>query len=662
MTLTAPSGTKQGLHSGKTIDGNFHIGALLCQDPFGGLYQCTDNDDEELVIKLFSGGISIAVSTVPAPLHPNILVPQTVSAPKKLPRYAVFESNVKSTLRDWMKAHLQPTAESLLSVMLQLTSAVNTMHVVSKPMGILCPETIFIGEDFMGKMEVYILDLDISFSQRTVGHKWYQAPELLTDNQLTPQSDIWAVGAMMYEALFKKKPFPGKTHDEIVQKIKEGELKYSTYAKVPPNFIAVVQKCLQFHSADRYDNMVTLGGDLLLIQEKLGKSAMSDAAAKAIRDSIPPAKRISVVPPPRKTAKRISAIPPVKKKKPVQKRTSIIPQTTVAARNGAPQRKPSPDIAPTHTPNKTVLGMPAMSKPSTAHPDKPKSTTAPKERSTNATDTSLKSVENTLDTLFEMENPFVPDASQSITMNTGGETTTDSFMLDLSTSEIDLIEHTDSDNSLQSGTQPLSPPGTDNQPPAKSIAERLVVPVGRRIRTAASIAKQKVAVAAAVSIAWIQTRRHRKWILVVAAALFAITTTTVIFALTEKENDTGKENDTEVKTVRKVADRKTEPREPTAATPSKNASSSTQTHSHRTIPSPENTSRQGGAPDEAAIPNSSTGNQPRPTDTRTARRPPVDRAIKNKSTSTTKPVSAKRKKTKTTDTKNSGWASNPFGG
>ena len=91
MTNKVTTTKSRGMHTGKTIDGTYQIGDQLCQDSLGGLYACTNSEDDELIIKLLSGGVTVKAADAHFPLHPNILSPITVSSPGKLPRYLVLE-------------------------------------------------------------------------------------------------------------------------------------------------------------------------------------------------------------------------------------------------------------------------------------------------------------------------------------------------------------------------------------------------------------------------------------------------------------------------------------------------------------------------------------------------------------------------------------------
>lgn len=52
-----------------------------------------------------------------------------------------------------------------------------------------------------------------------VGTPYYLAPEIWRDKQYSKQSDIWALGVILYELLHYKKPFPANNKEELIEKV-----------------------------------------------------------------------------------------------------------------------------------------------------------------------------------------------------------------------------------------------------------------------------------------------------------------------------------------------------------------------------------------------------------------------------------------------------------
>ncbi len=67
-------------------------------------------------------------------------------------------------------------------------------------------------------------DTEIRTSPRRVGTAYYMAPEVIADNEVTPDADWWAVGVLAYEMLLGRVPFQGESVDEVFQNIISGDM------------------------------------------------------------------------------------------------------------------------------------------------------------------------------------------------------------------------------------------------------------------------------------------------------------------------------------------------------------------------------------------------------------------------------------------------------
>jgi serine/threonine-protein kinase len=97
----------------------------------------------------------------------------------------------------------------------------------------------------------------VSLDGAPVGTLGFMSPEqLLFDTHVGPASDLWALGAVTFEAITGREPFPGRSMGEVTLKICGGELPVpSETADVPPQFDAwFARACARepnerFHSA-----------------------------------------------------------------------------------------------------------------------------------------------------------------------------------------------------------------------------------------------------------------------------------------------------------------------------------------------------------------------------------------------------------------------------
>jgi eukaryotic-like serine/threonine-protein kinase len=82
----------------------------------------------------------------------------------------------------------------------------------------------------------------------------YLAPEQLRGEAVTPRTDLFALGAVLFELFTNDKAFPGDTIDEVGQRILHGTLRAPSELRpeVPFELDLLVLKCLAATPADRW--------------------------------------------------------------------------------------------------------------------------------------------------------------------------------------------------------------------------------------------------------------------------------------------------------------------------------------------------------------------------------------------------------------------------
>jgi len=92
----------------------------------------------------------------------------------------------------------------------------NILHRDIKPQNVLLHNNTIKICDFGFAKEFYNNDLINTFC----GSPLYMAPEILKVGEYTEKSDIWSLGVIIYEILFKEHPYPCKNHKDLINKIK----------------------------------------------------------------------------------------------------------------------------------------------------------------------------------------------------------------------------------------------------------------------------------------------------------------------------------------------------------------------------------------------------------------------------------------------------------
>ncbi len=111
-------------------------------------------------------------------------------------------------------------------------------------------------------------ELGITHHGQLQGTVVYMSPEQIRrDIDISPSTDIYSVGAVLYEILIGRTPMIGERVQEVIQKILEDDIEPpSAIAKypIPALLEEVTMRCLQKDSSNRY---ATMGEVVRLLQE-----------------------------------------------------------------------------------------------------------------------------------------------------------------------------------------------------------------------------------------------------------------------------------------------------------------------------------------------------------------------------------------------------------
>ena len=141
-----------------------------------------------------------------------------------------------------------------------------------RPLGIVhcdvSPSNVFISR--LG--EIKLGDFGVALTQGATagavpagafGKIHYLAPEQIRDEPPTPQTDIFALGAMFFELLTNEPAFPGKDVNEVGQRILRGKLRAPSELReeLPFELDAMILRCLSAHPRDRYPSAAAFAAE-----------------------------------------------------------------------------------------------------------------------------------------------------------------------------------------------------------------------------------------------------------------------------------------------------------------------------------------------------------------------------------------------------------------
>lgn len=95
----------------------------------------------------------------------------------------------------------------------------------------------------------------------------YLSPEAARGTQLTPLSDQYSLGVMLYECALGLNPFAADTNKEVIRRILSGEYPPLAEHEARPSdaLVRIVERAMSLDPADRYPDLRALGRDLLML-------------------------------------------------------------------------------------------------------------------------------------------------------------------------------------------------------------------------------------------------------------------------------------------------------------------------------------------------------------------------------------------------------------
>ena len=279
------------LSAGTTL-GNYRILALLGQGGMGEVYRAHDERlRRDVAVKLLSGaGISqqerrariLNEARAAAALnHPGITTIFEVAEDGEH-AFIVMELVGGSSLRAYLQAHVRTDVRSACSIACQVAEALASAHAQGVVHGDVKPENVALPADGHVKLldfgiakmqceDTLTLTTQLPQSDRGLcGTLAYMAPELLRGGAASAQSDLFALGVMLYEMVAGRRPFPGPTTSVLVEQIThEPPLPLPRDVAVPAALQHILDRLLEKSPAQRYASARDVYLDLNNVQRDL---------------------------------------------------------------------------------------------------------------------------------------------------------------------------------------------------------------------------------------------------------------------------------------------------------------------------------------------------------------------------------------------------------
>jgi serine/threonine protein kinase len=207
--------------------------------------------------------------------HPNIIRVFSCDLDGPSP-YLVMELAAGGSLADRLKANPNglPIEESVALVE-RVSRAIHHAHengIVHrdiKPGNLLLDSAGTVKVSDFGLARNFEKDATITKSQAILGTPAYMAPEQARSEEATPISDVYGIGAVLYDCLTGRPPFPTRDYVETLTHVKNDPppAPRSIRKAIPRELEAICLKCLEKDPAKRYVSANNLADDLTRFQK-----------------------------------------------------------------------------------------------------------------------------------------------------------------------------------------------------------------------------------------------------------------------------------------------------------------------------------------------------------------------------------------------------------
>ena len=258
---------------GSVLDSRFKLEELIGVGGMAVVYRATDlrvngntvaikllKDEaacDEIVVKRFKNECR-AESMLN---HPNIVAVNEVSTKGEL-KYMVMEYVYGITLKNYLIGNNGPlSTDEILSYTIQVLKALSVAHGQGIVHRDIKPQNIMVLEDGTVKvMDFGIAKLPnaetVTVTDKAVGTVYYMSPEQARGKKIDSRSDIYSLGAMLYELATGKMPFTGETPVAILMKHihDKPEAPRVLNSNIPVGLEQIILCAMSKKPTDRFEN------------------------------------------------------------------------------------------------------------------------------------------------------------------------------------------------------------------------------------------------------------------------------------------------------------------------------------------------------------------------------------------------------------------------
>ncbi|HET9495990.1 MAG TPA: protein kinase, partial [Chloroflexia bacterium] len=234
--------------------------------------------------------------------HPNIVDVYDFGESPDGSMWIAMQYVEGQNLKDVLHRRGRMTAAEVVQVVQQVCAALSVAHAKGLIHRDVKPQNIMI--DRAGDVRLTDFGIvkalsgpELTMTGMTFGTAAYLSPEQATGEPLSPASDIYALGCVMYEMLAGTPPFTGDNPAVVAYKQvwEQPRPLHDLVPEVPPSLESIVMRCLNKEPARRYPSTDMLAADLATMSSAfnqptqmvpLGAAAGGAVAAGAVAGGI----------------------------------------------------------------------------------------------------------------------------------------------------------------------------------------------------------------------------------------------------------------------------------------------------------------------------------------------------------------------------------------
>ncbi len=290
--------------AGMSIHPLYKVIKEFCSDPLGALYLAEFLPERKKVaVKALRRGVSCQVDVHFAENQDTLRIVDTLTGTHG-ETLIVTEHPVGETLKKTMSRQGLVFVKPAVLIAVQILSTVKKLHQKGKFIGALHPGMLFMSKTLDNKLRIKSACFNPSVSTPFVNLEGYSPPELHDEGGVGGKSsDLWAVGAILYEMLFGSIPIQSPGRPGHISSTKPPGVPPATFDELflSPGFVAdspalaaVLRKALNRNPKERYPSAETMQQALLDVLKNPAHPPVSRTSAPADSASDEEGRRASI--------------------------------------------------------------------------------------------------------------------------------------------------------------------------------------------------------------------------------------------------------------------------------------------------------------------------------------------------------------------------------